>query len=267
MKAVKYFQGKLLKSALIAVILFGLNSQSIAQGITVYQLRHVPPDKMAEVIRRETTYWSKVAESAIAKGNLTFWGVFQKVGGFDMPNRPNLLFINTYNDIDAAGGIWNTSELFPDIPASQLETFSMGTVLHTFYIRSGNLVVKEGVVLADDGDRYIRFVLHNSSDPGQTIELENEHWAPFIKSSMDAGKTTQIAWVNATILAPSGPNIHANTISLDIYSSLKEALDPTWADDTVFPEDGLAEINKLETTRRIQNVYRRIQVVNANTGN
>ena len=81
---------------------------------------------------------------------------------------------------------------------------------------------------------------------------------------MDAGKTNQLAWGNATILAPSGPDIKANTISFDIYSSLKAVLDPTWDEDTVFPQDGLEEINKLEINRRIRSVYRRVQVVNAN---
>ncbi|MGH2566267.1 MAG: hypothetical protein ACRDE5_17240, partial [Ginsengibacter sp.] len=55
-----------------------------AQGITTYQYRHVAPDKVNEFIKRETTYWSKVAQKAIDNGKMTFWALFEKVGGVDM---------------------------------------------------------------------------------------------------------------------------------------------------------------------------------------
>ena len=57
-----------------------------AQGITTYQYRQVAADKIDEFIKRETTYWSKVARKAIDKGTLTFWGLFEKVGGNDIGN-------------------------------------------------------------------------------------------------------------------------------------------------------------------------------------
>ncbi len=263
MKTLKHFLSEFLQTILFAMFLFGFNLQSDAQTITVYQYRQVEPDKMQEFIERETKYWSKVAESAIAKGNLTFWGLFQKMSGFDQPNSSNVLFINTFKDIDAAADIWDPSELFPDVPMDQIETFSMSKVIHTLYVRAENFVQKEGAVPADEFN-YVSFIYHNSSNSAQSIALEKEHWEPFIKLSMDAGKTNQLAWGNATILAPSGPDIGVNTISFDIYPSLKAALDPTWDDDTVFPTDGLTKINELEIDRRMVYVYRRIQVINAN---
>ena len=61
-------------------------------GIDVYQFRKVDPAKMGEFIKRETTYWSKVAENGMKKGNLQFWALLTKVGGFNLPNSPNVLF-------------------------------------------------------------------------------------------------------------------------------------------------------------------------------
>jgi hypothetical protein len=77
----------------------------LAQPISIYQFRHVSNEDMSQFMHRETTYWEKVAEKAIEEGNLQFWAVLVKVGGFDIPNSPNVLFINTFNDIDATGGI------------------------------------------------------------------------------------------------------------------------------------------------------------------
>jgi len=115
----------------------------------------------------------------------------------------------------------------------------------------------------EDDFNYVSMVYHNTDSPGQLLALENEHWAPFIKSAMDAGKTTQQAWGNSRILSPSGPDMKATTLSYDLYSSLKEALDPTWSEDLQVPE-GLAKINELEEGRRINYVYRIVKVVNAN---
>ncbi len=72
-----------------------------------------------------------------------------------------------------------------------------------------------------------------------------------------------MGWGNATILSPLGEDIKANTISFDIYPNLQEALDPTWDEDTVFPDEGLAKIFELELNRRGTVIYRIVQVVQA----
>lgn len=257
---------KLVNAVLIIVFLLGFQVKPFAQSITVYQYRQVPQDKMDEFIERETKYWSKVAENAIAKGNLEFWGLFQKVGGFDMPNSSNVLFINTFKDIDALDGIWDASTVFPDVPMNQMETFSMSKVMHSFFVRAESFVLKEGADPEKDFN-YIVMVYHNASSSSDLIALEKKYWEPFIKTSMDEGKTTQVAWGNATILSPSGPTIKANTVSYDLYPSLKEALNTTWDDNIVFPQEGLAEITKLETDQRTQSIYRIIKVVDSSDQN
>lgn len=263
----KHFLFKFLQAILFAIFLFGFKQQSAAQEISVWQFRHVEQANMQEFIYRETKYWSKVAEAAIEKGNLTFWGLFVKQGGFDLPNGVNVIFINTFKDIDAVnlGEVWNASAVFPDVPMDQIETGSISTTKHMFYVSPENFVEKEGASPPDDYN-FVRFIFHNTNAPDSLITLENEHWAPFIKSAMDAGQTTQVAWGNSSILAPSGPNMLANTISFDIYPDLKSALTGGFADGTevVFPTEGLTIINGLEINRRFNNVYRRIQVVNAN---
>ncbi len=258
---------KILLSALVILSAVGIYQPLQAQdGITIHQYRQVAPADMQEFIERETKYWSKVAEHAATKGNLTFWALLVKQGGFDAPNSPNVLFINTYKDIDNIAGTWNPSEVFPDVPIEKMETMSMSKLMHTVYLKSANWVEKEGAVPENDFN-YVSMVYHDTDTPGQLIALENEHWAPFIKASMDAGKTPQKAWGNSVILSPSGPDMKATTISYDLYSSLKDALDPNWADDAEFPQEGLAKINEMENGRRINYVYRIVHVVNPNPSN
>ncbi|MCM4153248.1 hypothetical protein DHD05_16780 [Arenibacter sp. N53] len=254
---------KLVKVLLIFVFLFSfkLNAQDDGnKGISIYQYRQVAPDQMEEFISRETKYWSKVAENALTKGNLIFWGLLQKVGGFDEPNSPNILFINTYKDIDAMESIWDPSGVWPNVPMDQMDTFSMSKVINTIFVKPA-VWVKASNAIPENDYNFVKIIYHNASNPGNLIALEEKHWGPFIQSAMNSGKTKQKAWGNARILSPSGPKMQANTISFDLYSSLKEALDPTWDQNAVFPTDGLTEIGNLEIDQRISYVYRIVKVV------
>jgi len=257
---------KCLLLALLLVVVMGFSLPVEAQEISVYQFRQVSNEDMSQFLHRETTYWKKVAENAIEEGNLQFWALLAKVGGYDIPNSPNVLFINTFNDIDATEGIWDASEAFPDVPTESMDTFSMSKVIHTMFVRPENYVEAEGVVPAEDYN-YVNIIFHDTNSPVELIELENRHWGPFIEFSMNEGKTPQKGWGNAVILSPSGPHIKATTVSYDLYSTLKDALDPAWAEDTTFPEDGLNQIGELEISRRISNVYQIVSVVDANAEN
>ena len=210
-----------------------------------------------------TTYWSEVAKKAVTKGNLTFWALLEKVGGFDMANTSNFLFINTFNDIDAVESVWSSAAVtaaFPNVPMAKIETGSLSKTTAMFFLHDEGFQ-QSAKAVPDKDFKYVKFNYITSSNPGNLIELEKKHWAPFIKTAMDANQTTQVGWGNARILSPLGDNIKANTISYDPYSSLKEALNTTWDPKTVFPTDGLTEINKLELNRRGESVYRIIKVV------
>lgn len=236
----------------------GLFLQAEAQEISMYQYRHVDQEDLAEFIERETTYWSKVAEHAMEKGNLTFWALLVKQGGFDIPNTPNVLFINTYNDIDAIAGTWDPSEVFPDVPME-----IMSTVMHTVFVRPEDWVQVEGAV-PEEHFNYVTMVCHDTDAPADLIALENEHWGPFIKSAMDNGYTSQKAWGNATILSPTVPQMGASTISFDIYATALDALAGTLSEEAELPEEGLNAIIELENGPRNSYLYQVVGAVDAN---
>ncbi len=230
-------------------------------GITVFMYRKVSDDKRAEFIKRETTYWAEVAKKSLAKGNITFWALLEKVGGYDMENSSNFLFINTYKNIDAMGEVWNSvGTAFPNVPIEKIETNSISTTTSVIFLRDGDW--QQAANANNEKDmKYISMIYHNATDPGGLIELERKHWGPFIKSSMDKKQTTQKGWGNAVVLSPTGVKMGFNTVSYDLYPTVKEALMPTWDPKTVFPAAGLEEINKLEKGDRSSVVYEVIKVV------
>lgn len=259
MKTKRYPFGSFRKITLAMAFFVGIQIYCSGQGITVYQYRHVPADNVSEFINRETTYWSKVAEKAMEKGNLTFWALLEKMGGYDLPNSSNFLLINTYKDLDAVNEVWDPSSVFPDVSMDKMDTWSMSTVTSTFFLRNQHW--EQAADAQSDDFKYLIMIYHNSSAPAQLIELEKTHWAPFVKSAMDSKKTTQVGWGNATVLSPSGDDIKFNTVSYDIYPSMNEALMPTWDENVTYPEEGLNQINELELNRRGSVVYRLVKVV------
>ena len=110
---------------------------------------------------------------------------------------------------------------------------------------------------------YIVMIYHTSSDADSLVALENQLWAPFIQKAMDNKQTPQLAWGNARILSPTGDDIKFNSVSYDLYKTLKDALIPAWNTATVFPNDGLTKINALEKGNRRSEVYRIVKVVAA----
>jgi hypothetical protein len=220
----------------------------------------VPDNKIDEFIKRETTYWSKVAEKAVKNKTMSFWALFEKVGGYDLPNSSNYLFINTFPNIDKVGDVFGSAEKITGVPMAKMETNSMSTVTSEFFLNSRGWAQKEGVTPKNDFN-YVVMVYHNSNNPDSLIALENTYWSPFIKKAMDNKQVPQMAWGNAIVLSPSGDDIKFTTVSYDIFKTMKDALMPVWDPKIEFPAEGLGKINAIEMGRRGSVVYRVVKVV------
>lgn len=236
-----------------------LNAQT--RDITFYQYRHVPQDKIDEFVKRETTHWSKVAEKAVKNKTMTFWALLEKIGGYDLPNSSNFLFINTFPDADKAGEAFSDVETTAGVKIAEMETNSISTVTSAFFLSNKGWEQAAKVVPANDFN-FVVMVYHNTNFADSLIALENKYWAPFIKEAMDKGQTPQKAWGNAVLLAPLGENIKFTTVSYDLYKTLQDALMPQWDPNTVFPINGLNMIHNLELNRRGIAIYRIVKVVN-----
>jgi hypothetical protein len=250
----------------VLLLLFVFHVQCMAQtnsrAITTYQFRHVPDNKIEEFLKRETTYWSKVAQKAIDNKLLTFWALLEKVGGDNMNNTPNYLFINTYPDIDKGGDVWSNAEAATGKKIADIETNSLSTTTSQFFLHDENWVQAKNAVPEKDFN-YVEIVCHDTNYPDSLISLEKTYWAPFIQTAMDNGQTPQRAWGNAVVLAPTGPNIKFTTVSYDLFKTLNDALLPEWKPNTVLPTEGLNKIGSIEISRRDISVYRIVKVVTA----
>lgn len=248
--------------AMVLLISFVFNSSNTlhAQEITVYQYRHVDPAKMDEFIKRETTYWSKVAKKAIAGGKMSFWALLEKEGGTDLATSPNVLFVNTFPNVDVdLSDVFNPVKLFPGVPMSKMDTYSMSTVTGQCFVQNQGWQEVAGVN-ADKDFKYIKMNYHNSTNPQAFDSIEIKAWGPFIKSAMDKKQTEQKAWGNAIVLSPNGGAMKFNCLSFDLYTTMQAALLEKWSPDTQFPTAGLEALQKIAVEEPMSFIYRIVKV-------
>lgn len=253
-----------MKNAILCLFVCFLGLQFVkAQAIQSHQFRRVAPENMQEYLKRETTYWKVLAESEIKKGNMTFWGVWQKVGGLNQETAPNILIINGFNDIDKGNEIWaGVADLFPDVKMEDIQTQTLAVNVHHVFLRDlGNHIRVADAVPADDFN-FVRFIYHNSTNVGKHLDFEANKWKPFVEKAMKEGKTSIKGWGNAVIISPSTPTFGYNSASYDIFSSAHAALSPAFSEDFEFP-DGFFDVLEYEQPR-ISNLWRRVAVVSAN---
>jgi hypothetical protein len=262
MRLKNYSFTKILPGLFALVFLSGIQIRSVAQ-ITSYQYRHVADDKIAEFIKRETTYWSKVAQKAVDNKKMTFWALLEKVDGYDLPNSSNYLFVNTFPNIDSSAEMWGSAESVAGVKMEQMETNSFTTTTSQFFLHDENWAQAARAKPGNDFN-YVVMNYHNSSAPDSFITVEKKYWKPFIQTAMDKKQTKQMAWGNAIVLSPSGENIKFNTVSYDLFATLQDALLTTWDPKTVFPAKGLGMLDKIRTNVSGRTVYRVVKVVSSN---
>ncbi len=246
------------------VFIFGFQVKLHAQdrSVSSWQFRHVPNDKIDEFIKRETTYWSKVAQKAVDNKTMTFWALFEKVSGYDLQNSSNYLFINTFPDIDKAGDMWGDVEQVAGVKIGDMEDNSFTTVTSEFFVKDREWAQAANANPAKDFN-YVVMNYQNTNYQDSLVNLETKYWKPFIKGAMDKGQTKQVAWGNAVVLAPRGENIKTTTVSFDLYKTLGDALLQTWDPKTVFPTKLFPMLSKLQINRPGIVVYRVVKVVSA----
>ena len=251
---------KLAVAFFVMSFLPGFSSSSLAQDITTYQYRHVAPDKVDEFVKRETTYWSKVARKAIDDGKMSFWALLEQVGGTDLATQSNYMFVNSFPDINTdLSKVFDPTKLFPGVPLSKIETNSMSTTTGEVFVMENNWVQAASAVPEKDFN-YVLMNYHNSSNPVTFNDIEKNNWGPFIRAAMDNKQVDQKAWGNSIVLAPTGGTMKFNCLSIDLFSNLKSALAPTWSSKITFPAAGLDSLQKISLDAPTRILYRIVKV-------
>lgn len=236
----------------------------VAQGVTTHQYRRVEPENMGEYLKRETTYWQKLAESEVTKGNLTFWAILQKVGGINQDKGSNILIVNTFQNMDTSNEIWgNLQDIFPDTKMEDMDTWKLGKNTTTVYLRSAGNHTSAPDVDPQKDFKYVYVIYHNVKDRNAHMKMEAEEWKPLIEKAMADGKTTQKGWGNDYILAPQSAKFPYTTSSYDLFASMTDALGPGFTEDFTFPENFMSGMQENAAGIWHKQLYRIVAMVSA----
>ncbi len=232
-----------------------------AQEITSHQHRRVAPQDMQEYLKRETTYWAKWAENEVKKGNLTFWGIFQKVGGTAQENSPNILIINAFKDLDKGADWAGIAEMFPDVKMEDIQTNTLSTNTDNIFLRDLDNHIQGEKVVPENDFKFVHIIYHNSKDNGKHLTFEAEKWKPMMQKAMNEGKTTLKGWGNSVIISPGSNKFPYSSASYDLYSSMHAALSPSLTGDMAFPDGFFDDLQGNYDGPRNSQLYRIIAVV------
>ncbi len=235
-----------------------------AQEVITHQYRRVEPENMQEYLKRETTYWQKLAESEVTKGNLTFWAILQKVGGIHQDTGSNILIVNTFNDIDASNEIWgNVQALFPDTKMEDMGTGALAKNTATIFLRNGNNFTAAPNADPQKDFKYVYVLYHQPKNVAKHMDFEANEWKPLIEKAMAEGKTTLKGWGNDYIIMPESEKFQYRTSSYDLFSSLSEALGPQFSEDFTWPDDFGDIVQDNNNGPRHKDLYRIVTMVSA----
>ncbi len=234
-----------------------------AQNIISHEYRRVAPADMEEYIKRETTYWKVFAENEVKKGNLTFWGIFQRIDGTDLDTGPNILIVNSFNDMDKGADWASIAQLFPNVAMDKIQTWGLSTTTDRIFIQNLPNHIRKPNAAPENDYKFVRFIYHDVNNLGNHLSFEAEKWKPLVERAWAEGKTTMTGWGNGTVLLPESEKFHYNSYSYDLFASMHDALTPAFSEDLSIPDGFWEPLQGNYDGPRNSHLYRVVAAVQA----
>ncbi|MDU8885971.1 hypothetical protein RXV94_07345 [Yeosuana sp. MJ-SS3] len=205
-----------MKKILLFVLTLVFTSTAFGQ-IAYLQYRKVPADQEAKFVERETKYWSKVAKSAIDKGQLAGWSLWKKVG-VTKTDAPNYVFVNSYVSLDQLDqNFWGDNmDALGDVKPQDVETMSFTEVPFDYFVQF------EDNIAGDYKYAIVNYGLPTSV--GDFIQENKTLWKPFHENNIKNGNR-MTAWGMASVVYPSGNQNRFSVFTYDGFNKLSDALD------------------------------------------
>lgn len=202
---------------LIAMLFAGsMNGQ-----ISYLQYRHVPADQDAKFLERETKHWSKVAKSAIDKGQMKSWSLWKKVGITDADeSTPNYVFVNTFESLEDMDldKVWSDNmAALGDVKTEDIETGSFTTTTFDYFIQAEDNVAGN-----------YKYALVNYAKPIDLAAFIQENktlWKPVHEANVSNILNNMTYWGMSSVIYPTGSLDRFTIFTVDGFNTLNHALE------------------------------------------
>lgn len=206
---------------LYLILVLVLMTGSMIGQISYLQYRHVPADQQEKFIERETKHWSKVAASAIKKGQMTSWTLWKKVGiTSSSDTSPNYVFVNTFENLDQMdlNKVWTSNmDAIGDVKPEDIETASFTTTTFDYWVQAEDHI---------DGDyKYALVNYAKPTDISAFIQENKSLWKPLHEASIDNIMNGMTYWGISSVIYPTGNLDRFSVYTVDGFNKLNDALD------------------------------------------
>ena len=225
-----------------ALFCFAMMTCLVSFGqISYLQYRHVPADQVDKFVERETKHWSKVAESAIKKGQMKSWSLWKKVGTTSADEEtPNFVIVNTYESLENMdpNKVWSDNmDALGSTKAEDVETMSFAKVTFDYYIQ-----------LEDRIDGKYSYALVNYAKPTDIAAFIQENktlWKPVHQASIENILNGMSYWSMSSVIYPTGNKGRFTVFTVDGFTKLNDALDYLRFTETSANSDNSAAWNDI----------------------
>jgi len=240
MKSVKWLKVLLAVSSLLTI----MTGVSRAEKIATVTYRYVEQADVQEYIKREKEFWKPIAEKAIEEGRMSNWSVWQKIGGVQLEEEPNILIYAEFDevsDLESYGSSSLWKKVFPKKEFSDISVRSL-------YRTKAHLYQKPLINMVSSGDADMPKVIRiNFAKANGTLadylKMEQDVWAPFIAEQIKKGNTNITSWYLGEVLNPGGTDRPYDAVTVDGFGSLSAALSPVLDEGIAMPD--LSEFGKV----------------------
>lgn len=194
---------------------------SMTAQISYLQYRHVPADQVDKFVERETKHWSKVAESAIKKGQMLSWSLWKKVGVTNTnTGTPNYVIVNTFENLDNMdmNKVWTDNmDALGDVKPENVETMSFAKVTFDYFVQ-----------LEDYIEGSYKYALVNYAKPTDLTAFIQENktlWKPLHQANIDNIMNALTSWGMSSVIYPTGNQDRFSVYTVDGFNKLTDALD------------------------------------------
>ncbi|WKK65678.1 hypothetical protein [Lutimonas zeaxanthinifaciens] len=194
---------------------------ALSAQISYLQYRHVPADHEDKFVERETKHWSKVAQAAIKKGQMSSWSLWKKVGvtnSYD--TTPNYVIVNTFESLDNMdmNKVWSDNmDALGDVKPEDVETMSFTTTTFDYFVQREDYI---------DGN--YKFALVNYGKPTDLTAFIQENrslWKPLHQASIENIMNAMTYWGMSSVIYPVGNLDRFSVFTVDGFNKLNDALD------------------------------------------
>ena len=203
------------------IVIAMLFSSSMIGQISYLQYRHVPAEHESKFLERETEHWSKVAKSAIDKGQMKSWSLWRKVGVTNAnETTPNYVIVNTFESLEKMdqNKVWSDNmDALGDVKPEDIETQSITTVTFDYYVQSEDSVEGE-----------YKFALVNYGKPTDLAAFIDENktlWKPLHEANVSNILNNLTSWGMSSVIYPIGNQDRFSVYTVDGFNKLEHALE------------------------------------------